>query len=150
MKKSLTILLIAAMLLACSFGVAVFAASAGSSDDPLVTKSYVDSLIDDLKGSGSGASKSGNAYIVLENLQKGTIVVGGNSTEMILRTGSAVANIPASAGGGLSDLTSGSNVANGKAISANHLMLFPRDDGRGIKVTKDNTYIMVKGDYEIQ
>ena len=53
---------------------------------------------------------------------------------MILRTGTAVAYIPASASGGLSDLTAGANVNNNKSISLNHLMLFPRDDGRGIPV----------------
>ena len=148
MKKSLTILLIAAILLASSLGVAVFAASAGSADDPLVTKSYLESVVADLKKSGTGSSSG--SYIVLENLAKGTLVVGGNSTEMILRTGTAVAYIPASASGGLSDLTAGANVNNNKSISLNHLMLFPRDDGRGIKITKDGAYIMVKGDYTIQ
>lgn len=149
MKKSLTILLIAAILLASSLGVAVFAANAGSADDPLVTKSYLESVISDLKRSGTGSS-AGGGYVVLENLSKGTLVVGGSSTEMILRTGTAVAYIPTSASGGLSDLTAGSNVNNGKSISQNHLMLFPRDDGRALKVTKDGVYVMVKGDYTIQ
>ena len=51
MKKSLVILLVAALLLAMSFCVVVFAASAGSESDPLVTKSYIDEIIDDLKDS---------------------------------------------------------------------------------------------------
>ena len=150
MKKSIVILIVAALCLAMSLGVAVFAASAGSENDPLVTKSYLDSVIDDIKkdiGSGEGGSSE---YKVLEGLEAGTIVVGGSSTEMILRSGAALAYIPSSASGGLSDLTSGANLGNGKAISANHLLLFPRDDGRALQVTKNNTYIMVNGDYSIQ
>lgn len=149
MKKSLIILIVAALCLALSLGVVAFAANAGSADDPIITKSYLDSVIADLKKS-SGGSGSGGEYIVLEGLSTGTVVVGGASAEMILRTGSAKAYIPSTAGGGLSDLTSGSNIANGKKISANHLLLFPRNDGRGLQVLENNTYIMVKGDYLIQ
>ncbi len=148
MKKSIVILLIASMCLVLSFGVVAFAANAGSQDDPVVTKSYLDSVIEDIKKS-SGSSANAE-YEVLESLPAGTVVVGGASTEMILRSGSAVASIPSSASGGLSDLTNGSNITNAKAISANHLLLFPRDDGRALQVTKDNTYIMVKGDYRIK
>ncbi len=147
MKKSLIILIVAALCLAMSLGVVAFAGGAGSEDDPIITKSYLESVIADLKKTSGGPTEE---YIVLEGLKSGTIVVGGNSTEMILRTGSAKAYIPSTAGGGLSDLTSGSNIANGKAVSANHLLLFPRDDGRALQVTKDNTYIMVKGDYTIK
>ena len=150
MKKSLVVLIVAALCLAMSLGVAVYAANAGSADDPVITKSYLDSVIDDIKNSVGSGSGSGGEYKVLEGLEAGTIVVGGASTEMILRSGSALAYIPSSASGGISDLTSGSNLANGKAISANHLLLFPRDDGRALQVTKNNTYIMVKGEYSIQ
>lgn len=147
MKKSLVVLLIAALCLALSLGVVAYAANAGSAEDPVVTKSYVDKVVAELKNQ---TSASGDKYIVLEGLPKGTIVVGGESTEMILRSGTAAAYIPTTAGGGLSDLTSGTNISNGKAISANHLLLFPRDDGRALQVTKDNTYIMVKGAYVIR
>ena len=150
MKKSLVVLIVAALCLAMSLGVAVYAANAGSADDPVITKSYLDSVIDDIKNSVGSGSGGGGEYKVLEGLDAGTIVVGGASTEMILRSGSALAYIPSSASGGISDLTSGSNLANGKAISANHLLLFPRDDGRALQVTKNNTYIMVKGEYSIQ
>ena len=149
MKKSLIILLVAAIVLAMSLGVIVFAASTDGIDNSqiLVSKEYFDNELSKLK---KQISSSGNEYIVLEQLPNGTVVIGGASCEMILRSGAAKAYIPTTAGGGLSDLTAGSNISNGKTITANHLLLFPRDDGRALQVTKDGTYIMVKGDYVLQ
>jgi len=149
MKKSTVILIVAALCLAMSLGVMVFAASTDGIDNSqiLVTKEYFDSEITKLKNSVSSA---GDEYIVLEKLSAGQMVVGGASTEMILRSGAAKAYIPETAGGGISDLTAGSDIKNGKAVSSNHLLLFPRDDGRSLEVTKENTYIMVKGDYSVR
>ena len=144
MKKSLVILLIAALCLAMSVAVCVYAANAGSESDPVVTKSYIDKVIADLKNNSSGG---GGSYEVIGPLSSGTVVVGGDSTEMILRSGAASAYIPTTAGGGISDLTGGLDIKDGKAISLNHLLLFPRDDGRAIRITKDNSYLMVKGEY---
>ena len=148
MKKSLVILLIAALCLAMSVAVCVYAATAGSESDPVVTKSYVDKVIADLKANGGGSSSGGGeGYVVIGPLSSGTVVVGGDSAEMILRSGAASAYIPTTAGGGISDLTGGLDIKNGKAIILNHLLLFPRDDGRAIRITKDNSYVMVKGEY---
>jgi len=147
MKKSLVILIIAALCLVLSCSVIVLAATPGSAEDPVVTKSYLDGVIAELKETKSAGS---GEYIVLEKLAKDTIIVGGGSTEMILRSGAVCVYLPEGAGGGLSDLTAGSDLGNGKAVSKNHLILFPRNDGRAFKVTKDNTYVMVKGDYTLQ
>ena len=147
MKKSLVILLIAALCLAMSVAVCVYAATAGSESDPVVTKSYIDKVIADLKSNGGGG---GGSFAAVGPFSKGTVIVGGEGTEMILRSGSAVAAIPSTAGGGISDLTSGTDIKNGKAITLNHLLLFARPDGRAIKITKDGAYIMIKGDYTAQ
>ena len=49
---------------------------------------------------------------------------------------------------GLSDLTSGLNLASGTKVAADNLILFPRSDGRALKITT-HTYVMVKGKYTV-
>jgi len=156
MKKRIAVLI--AVVLCMVIGLSAVAIAVDDSQI-LVTKEYFDSIISKLAtkeyvdttvSTSTSSGGSSDEYIVLEALKSGQIVVGGSSTEMILRTGAANAYIPSTAGGGISDLTGGADITNGKAISKNHLLLFPRDDGRALKVTKDNTYIMVKGEYTIQ
>ena len=151
MKKSLLILLTAALLLAMSLSVAVFAdSSAGSASDPVVTKSYVDQLFAKLS---SSSGDTGASFEVIE-VPSGSTIVGNEGCEMVLRSGKNVAAIPSTAGGGIVDLTSGSDISNGKSITNNHHLLFSRSDGRGILCkTSSGTgsvYVMVKGSYSIQ
>ncbi len=83
-------------------------------------------------------------------LPAGKILLGGNSTEIILRTKSgATAYIEKTASGGLSNLISGKDHKNGEVIPDNQLLLVPNGDGRGIKASKES-YIMVKGEYTIK
>lgn len=79
-------------------------------------------------------------------LKAGQSIVG--NCELILRSGTAVALCPGA--NGLSDLTAGADIPGGTEISANHLLLVPRDDGRGMTVTSGEAYIMVRGTYEIK
>ena len=76
---------------------------------------------------------------------KGQSVVG--SCEIILRSGKAIALCPGA--NGISDLTAGADLADGTEISANHLLLVPRNDGRGITVTSADAYVMVRGTYTV-
>lgn len=76
---------------------------------------------------------------------KGQSVVG--SCEIILRSGTAEALCPGA--NGISDLTAGADLPGGTAVSANHLLLVPRNDGRGITVTSADAYVMVRGTYAI-
>lgn len=155
----------------------------GTVSDPLATKSYVDmkvavldDLIDTLDATASTSTGTGlpdsesmedlYAYVdeqvakipssrfeVVE-LEAGQKLLGGASTELILRGGAAVA-ITRNSDDGLSDLTDSSvgiqkngNLINGESIPLNHLLLVPRDDGRGIAITKQS-WVLVKGDYTI-
>ena len=106
----------------------------GSEGDPLVTKSYVDQKM-------SGVS----AFAPLEILE-GQSLIGREGTEIILRSGEA----KAICGGenGVSDLTGGADLLNGAEIKRNHLLLIPRNDGRGIFATTD-VWVMVKGGYDL-
>lgn len=80
---------------------------------------------------------------------------GGNdvSTELILRSGEAVAVSQYAASGayaqGLSDATTSTEIYNGQALTINHLIIIPRGDGRGVKVTSEEAYFLVRGVYEI-
>lgn len=129
----------------------------GSEQDPLVTLSYVDSKINELKSyidnkvSNSGTASSGTASTAstyqIVSLQSGQKLIGKESTEIILRSGEALAID--NGANGISDLTDGKDLRSGDTVYQNHLLLVPRDDGRGIKAITE-IWIMVKGGYEIK
>lgn len=148
----------------------------GDSEDPLVTFSYVEKRIEQLKyyieeklsgGSTSNAeiqrlseenaeikkqlsqlsmNSSGGGLEIVE-LRNGQKLICGAGTEIILRAGSARAIV--SQLGGLSDLTGGKDLASNESISPNHLIIIPRDDGRGAYV-ENYAIFMVRGYYEVR
>lgn len=144
--------------------IAVYAGSIpGSEEDPIVTLSYVNTKIDELKAYIDKAimnqspdsgyqevpdnSRAMNTAYEIINLVSGQKMIGKESTEMILRSGEAEVIVPGM--NGISDITVGKDLKNGEKVSQNHLLLIPRDDGRGIKALSE-IYVMVKGDYLIQ
>lgn len=127
----------------------------GADGDPLVTLSFVEQKIEQLRhyidekvqnNSGSYPVQSGAIFEVVE-LKAGSSLIGGQGTELILRSGEAAA-IDSSMGG-LSDVTGAKDLAKNVDVPSNHLLIIPRDDGRGIKATTD-IFVMVKGSYEIR
>ncbi len=110
----------------------------GSESDPLVTKSYVDAKI------ASSMPESGLAVV---EVPAGYSLIGSAGAEIILRGGTAKAID--SQLGGLSDVTSGADLRSGQNIPANHLLIIPRDDGRGILAVND-VIVLVRGRYEVQ
>lgn len=152
MKKRLLIgleILIATVMV---IGATVYAATAGSESDPLVTKGYVDDKINQV----ISMINTGSATAVVDNSSSdsyvpvyasvGQTVIGGEGTEIILRSGKG--NIVISGADGIVDATTGANLTSGKAAAANHIMIVPRADGRGIKVT-ESAWFLIKGDYSI-
>lgn len=111
----------------------------GSSSDPVVTKSYVDAQIATLKASAS------TSFTVIF-VESGKTLYGEEGTELILRSGTAVAVDNGT--NGLSDLTKATELMSGGTVEKNHLIIVPRDDGRGISA-KTDIYVMVKGGYSI-
>lgn len=144
----------------------VIAADPGSSSDPLITLSYFNQKIDDLKeeltklvnknDEQESDEKSDeklekeidtSTFIFkIENLKAGSTLKCGEGAEFIIRTGEMTAL--ASASGGLSDVTAGENIDGDKIVPKNHHIVIPRNDGRGLKVTTGGA-IMIKGEYEI-
>lgn len=129
----------------------------GSDRDPLVSVSYVDKKIDELKNYIDLKIKDNKNESPTENivvgelevivLQKGQSIIGSKGTEIILRSGTAVAI--GSDLGGISDVTAGKDIDTNMEISKNHLLIIPRDDGRGV-YSKTETYYMVRGKYRVE
>lgn len=136
----------------------------GSVEDPLITKSFMDEQISKIKAelraeikaelkaemgnTGGGSATGSSEKLVVLKLETGQFLQAGEGTEVIVRSGHVVGTI-SSGGDGIPDLTEGIDVK-GARISHNHLLLFPRNDGRGIKVIQGPSYVMVRGSYEIK
>jgi len=119
----------------------------GSEGDPIVTKSYVDKVFNNLK-EYIDAKSGGSISFEIVYLERGQLLIGDKSTEIILRSG--IASAVDSEMGGLADVTAGKDIRNGEMVSQNHLLIVPRDDGRGIKAENDHVVLMVKGGYSIK
>ena len=51
--------------------------------------------------------------------------------------------------GGLTDITAGEDIGKDVQIPSNHLLIIPRDDGRGVYCKTDAVF-MIRGDYQIR
>lgn len=142
---------------------------AGTADDPVVTKSYVDQQIQKALGggtttptapttptdngnnnSGNNNSSSSSDQVTIVTVKPGEKLIAAAGAEFIVRNGHAV--IYSADSNGVADLTDGKDVTNGQAVGNNHLMSFPRA-GRGIMVqdgVKSSLTVMVRGGYSIQ
>lgn len=129
-------------------------ATPGDGNDPIVTlsyindtvipslKEYVDSKIASAPQTPTGSSSSYN----LVNVKAGQKIIGSEGTEFVLRMGSGT--IVATANGGVADLTDGTDLADGSPIPANHNLLSPKNDSRGLHMSTDGI-ILIKGTYTV-
>lgn len=127
--------------------VTVLANQAGSSEDPLVAKSYVDEKINSLLETLNKSDDLTVATYTPVYVEKNQIVFGDEGTEIILRSGSAKAVI--SGVDGLTNITTGQNILDGEKINTNNLIIVPRNDGRGIQAV-ENCWFLIKGNYSIE
>ncbi len=83
-------------------------------------------------------------------LKRGETIIAGDSTQIILRSGTA--RVVSSLAGGLVDATSETNgdLSGNESVPLNHLLIVPRDDGRGIRITSGDAWVMVKGPFEVK
>lgn len=142
----------------------------GSVNDPVVTKSYIDKQVADLVQ--AELSKQSIDQVKLQNMLDGfrkeldegqsgqtvevvsvpitKLLIAKDGAEFVVRAGKAVAF--SSDANGISDLTDGADITNGKSVSNNHLILFPRG-GRGVMPApgqKTGLIVLVRGTYELQ
>lgn len=106
-------------------------ADPGTDADPLVTKSYVDQF----------------TGVVVVQLKAGQTLIAEAGTELILRSGAAIA--VESGGNGLADVSAGRDLTRGVAVPLNHLLIASRSDGRGIAATADS-FVLVRGKHSVR
>lgn len=154
-----------------------FKGDAGTSNDPLVTKSYVDEQIakvkneqtgntsieeqvkaqaqlidilkqqiDDLRVEVTEGSKSNGTYEVV-SVPKGKYLLGKQGSEFIIRSGDG--RVVGSTGGGLQNMTEGVDISDQAMVPKYHLLIIPREDGRGVYAATD-LIVMVRGGYTIK
>lgn len=111
----------------------------GSSADPLVSKSYVDQVMASLPTREYVAQWT--AFRVV-TVPAGQGIIGDGGTEIVLRGGQATAVTTQQ--GGLLNVTAGVDMKQGEPIPPNHLIVVPRNDGRGFRAVTD-LVLLVKG-----
>lgn len=113
-------------------------AKPGSVNDPLITKSYLESYISSLGLSGNSAA-SGYARVTLK---KGNTLVGNEGTEIMLYSGSANAYVK---GQKLVNLTIGEAYGDGMTLGKYCVYMCP-DKSSGV-VAMSDVVLYVKGNY---
>lgn len=112
MKRILTSLVLAALLLMARGAHAV---EPGSKDDPIITRSYLETLYS----------------WQLNSLQEGQTLSLDMGVQFVIRSGTAV--VVGVGSEGLVDLTAGKELKDGEIIPPYHLILSPASDRRGLR-----------------
>lgn len=147
-------------------------AEPGGQDDPVIVQSYLEQVVvpqikeyidqkvsaiagnnvntGNEAGQNLSQSQQGDQFQIV-TIKPGQRLIGGASTEMILRQGRCT--VIATSKGGVADVTQGGDISNGGIMPPNHLLIIPLGDGRGFLAAADNqkdVIIMVRGTYTIQ
>jgi len=153
-KKALTVLVIVLCALLAAI-VAAYAVSAyGTPADPLVAKSYLDEVLrpeleEEMQRQLDALERSDGAYdgrFRLLVLSAGQSVICDTGTQVLPRLGTlyaAGADFPV-----LVDTSTGANVSDGDALSANHLYMVTIQ-GNGFRADADNTKLLISGSYTV-
>lgn len=150
--------------------------ASGTATDPLISKSYFDEIVQGLQskinaleikvdnaqnvnvidngnnnnnnGSGNNSSIDTSEFkYVPVSAVKGQSILGGEGCEIILRSGDCIAK---STSNGVVNATTGAELYNGTGIPANNIIIVPRNDGRGVTVTSEEAWFIIKGTYTIK
>lgn len=176
MNKSKVLKILASILaVAAALGITV-AAAYDSSEDPLITWSYLRDIFkpeildavderfeeyevileqnrddnyrnEDFSQETTPQAPVSATYEVIE-LKNGDAIYAVSACDIMLRSGVAVCIAPDEKQG-IADYTSGEEIYNGMGLTKNHMCLIPRGDGRGVLAASESVYIMVRGDYTI-
>lgn len=169
-KKLFAFLAAALLALGILCPMAIYALEYLPENDPIITLSYLKDILlpqakDELKEEITRELKAEISakldealtaelpdtyvgYTVLE-LKKGEKLTSEEGTvELIVRPGSSavvVSDIPKN---GLSDISEMKEVLSGEEVGINHSLIIPRNDGRGIVITSETAYVLVRGNYK--
>ncbi len=155
-SKKIFVIVICALLAGLMLGAGVYAAvSYGSQEDPLITKSYVDTvLVPQLEQDFAAEleammpdSPENSGDFVLLSLENGQKVVCGIGCEIILREGSGLCF--AVSGPAMVDTTGGASVEAGGYLMANHLYVVS-GQGNGFTAYGTVTKVLIKGEYTVE
>ena len=156
-----SIILVLLLVISIGFNIATAVtdgtAEPGSEQDPLITKGYVDEImeinaaeiaklkqqLEDLKNQQQSGGSEGFAVLTLET---GQTLLSGAGTELVLRSGKATG--VTGKDGNLADVTSAKDLTKGTAVVVNHLLISSRDDGRGLKAST-KCFLLIRGAYKI-
>lgn len=155
--------------------ITVLAASYDSSEDPIISLSYLtdvfrpnlvkeyeskiaelEAKVDALSGGtytpttepATDTTTTVSATYEVIEMKYGDCLFAEGPIDILLRSGAAICIAP-NASQGISDYTEGAEIYNGESLTINHMCLIPRGDGRGIMATAQTVYIMVKGEYNL-
>ena len=160
---------------AAAFGVTT-AAAYDSSEDPLISLSYLTKifkteLLEELNETIEAeiaermqnldisqyqpeeqpkeepVQTASSTYEVVE-LSWGDALYAASACDIMLRSGSAYCIAP-DPSQGIADYTAGTEIYNYEYLTKNHMCLIPRGDGRGIMADAQSVFVMVKGEYTI-
>jgi hypothetical protein len=145
MGKAIMILLALIIFSIGAMAVQADVGEPGSQSDPIVTKSYVDLIISNLREYVDSKS-SGSQNFEIVYMANGEQLIAESGTEIILRSG--VATVIDAPNGGLCDITAGKDLKKSENISQNHLLIVPRSDGRGVRAETD-VVLMVRGNFTV-
>ena len=158
MTKRRMLVIIIGLLLLLAAGITAYAVSTayGSREDPLITKSYLDEVVQpELEKTvqaelekALGEVKAGSGEFTLLTLSAGQTVKCAVGTELLPRFGTVKAYAYDSADVALVDTTNASTVMGGTALSANHLYMVTIL-GNGFTAAADNTKVLISGTYTI-
>lgn len=88
-----------------------------------------------------------SGFVVVE-AAKGQKIFLGAGTEVLVRSGETKA-IQGELGG-LADATAAMDLTEGAVVPNQHLLISSRQDGRGILVTSDKAFMLIRGKYSIE
>jgi len=148
--KKLAVLVLAITVLLVSVGMNQMFAAPGDSSDPVITLSYIESvLMTNVKKviDEQLAKTQETSTFQVVTVAKGHTLLGEAGTELILRMGKA--KIVSTPKGGIANVTSGVDLANGTDVPPNSLLIVPLGDGRGMEILED-VIVMVKGNYSVK
>ncbi|MBR5528292.1 MAG: hypothetical protein IKV97_04750 [Clostridia bacterium] len=153
------ILCVCLCTLAVCCPVGVLAAEYLSENDPLITLSYLKEVFapllkEEIKMELNGAPAEEESvyvgYTVVELSKDQLLKSTFGTVELIVRPGSSavvVSDIPEN---GLSDVSEAKEILNGEEVGINHVLIIPRNDGRGIRITSEKAYVLARGDYAVE
>lgn len=178
MKTNKIIKILASVLaVAAALGIAA-AAAYDSSEDPLITWSYLrdifkpeileevdkrfeeyDIVLEDKETEEekpiaddypeeNESAPAVSSTYEVIELKNGDALYAVSACDIMLRSGTAVCIAPDEKQG-IADYTSGDEIYNGMGLTKNHMCLIPRGDGRGVLAASESVYLMVRGDYTI-